>query len=52
MTKRLMMALIGAGMGGLVGLLISFLGGGNLALYGCALVGAVVFFTALGKPGR
>jgi hypothetical protein len=44
MGKRLMVAVVGAGIGSLAGLLISFLGGGNLALIIGAAAGAVVPF--------
>jgi len=45
-----MLAVVGAGIGSLVGLLISFLGAGNTALIACAAVGAVVPLVVLGKP--
>ena len=47
-----MLALIGAGMGALVGLLIDYMGGGNLALIVCAFAGAILPFVLLGSPGR
>jgi hypothetical protein len=46
-----MLAVVGAGIGSLVGLLISFLGVGNYALIGCAVLGAIVPFLILGRPG-
>jgi hypothetical protein len=52
MAKRLMLAVVGAGIGSLAGLLISFLGAGNAALIWGAVVGAIVPLVALGKPGR
>ncbi len=53
MGKRIMVAVIGAGIGGLAGLLISFLaGGGTLPLFVCAAVGAVIPLVTLGKPGK
>lgn len=52
MTKRIMLAIIGAGMGALVGLLIDYLGGGNLALVICAGLGAIVPMFVLGSPGH
>ena len=48
--KRVMVSVVGAGIGSLVGLLISFLGAGNAALIGCAILGAIVPLVALGKP--
>ncbi len=50
--KRLMVAIIGAGMGSLVGLLADYLGGGNLALILCAIAGAIVPVILLGRPGH
>jgi hypothetical protein len=52
MGKRMMVAVVGAGIGALVGLVASYLGAGNAALYGGALVGAVVPLFVLGKPGK
>jgi hypothetical protein len=52
MVKRMMVAIIGAGMGGLVGLLADFAGGGNIALIACAIAGAVLPLAVLGRPGR
>jgi hypothetical protein len=52
MLKRIMLAVIGAGMGSLVGLLISFLGAGNSAIIVGAVVGGIVPFLVLGKPGH
>ncbi len=51
MAKRLMVAVVGAGLGSLAGLLISFLGAGNAALWIGALVGAAVPLAVLGPPG-
>jgi hypothetical protein len=45
-----MIAVVGAGIGSLAGLLISFLGAGNSALFICAGVGAVVPLVVLGRP--
>ena len=39
MGKRVMLAVVGAGIGSLAGLLISFLGAGNAALIAGAVVG-------------
>lgn len=48
--KRIMVAVVGAGIGSLLGLLVSFLGAGNSALIAGAAVGAVVPLLVLGKP--
>jgi uncharacterized membrane protein YeaQ/YmgE (transglycosylase-associated protein family) len=47
-----MISFVGAGIGSLVGLLVSFLGGGNLALILGAVVGAIVPLAVMGSPGR
>jgi hypothetical protein len=47
-----MVAVIGAGIGSLVGLFVSFLGVGNPALIGGAIVGAAIPLLVLGKPGH
>jgi hypothetical protein len=52
MGKRIMVAIVGAGIGTLAGLLASYLGAGNAALYGGAAVGAVLPLIVLGKPGK
>ena len=52
MGKRVMLAVVGAGIGSLVGLLVSFLGVGNAALVAGAIVGAAVPLLVLGSPGR
>ena len=52
MAKRIMLAVIGAGMGALIGLLVDYMGGGNLALVICAIAGAIVPMLLLGSPGR
>ena len=52
MGKRIMLAVVGAGVGSLAGLLVSFLGVGNPALLVGAIVGAVVPLVVLGKPGK
>jgi hypothetical protein len=51
MGRRIMLGIIGGGMGALVGLLVDFLGGGNPALVICAILGAVVPQFILGEPG-
>lgn len=45
-----MLGIVGAGIGSLAGLLISFLGAGNIALIVCAVLGAIVPQLVLGKP--
>lgn len=52
MAKRIMIAVVGAGIGSLVGLLISFLGAGNPALIAGGIIGAVIPLLVLGPPGR
>jgi hypothetical protein len=52
MGKRLMLAFVGAGIGSLAGLLVSFLGVGNVALVVGAIAGAVLPLLLLGKPGK
>jgi uncharacterized membrane protein YeaQ/YmgE (transglycosylase-associated protein family) len=52
MAKRIMVSLVGAGIGSLVGLLISFMGAGNLALILGAVAGAIVPLAVMGPPGR
>ena len=52
MGKRIMVAVVGAGIGSLAGLLISFLGAGNSALVIGGAVGATVPLLVLGPPGR
>jgi hypothetical protein len=47
-----MLAIIGAGIGSLAGLLVSFLGAGNPALIAGAVIGAVIPLIWLGPPGR
>ena len=52
MAKRIMLAVVGAGIGSLLGLLISFLGAGNPALIWGGVIGAVIPLLVLGPPGR
>jgi hypothetical protein len=47
-----MVAVVGAGIGSLAGLLVSFLGIGNGALIVGAIAGAVIPLLVLGPPGR
>ena len=52
MAKRIMVAVVGAGIGSLAGLLASFLGAGNIALVAGAVIGAIVPLVFLGAPGK
>lgn len=53
MAKRIMVAVVGAGIGALAGLLVAYLaGGGALPLFGGAAVGAILPLVTLGKPGK
>ena len=47
-----MLAIVGAGIGSLAGLLVSFLGAGNAALVAGAVIGAILPLLFLGKPGK
>ena len=52
MAKRIAFMLVGLGIGGLVGLLVSFVaGGGNWAIAACGIAGAIVP-VFLGPPGK
>jgi len=52
MGKRIMVAVVGAGIGSLAGLLVSFLGAGNMALIAGAALGAILPLVVLGPPGK
>ena len=52
MGKRIMLIVVGAGIGSLAGLLVSFLGAGNWALIGGAVVGGIVPPLVLGPPSH
>ena len=52
MIKRIMVAVVGAGIGSLVGLFISAMGVGNPGLIIGAVAGAVIPLLVLGPPGR
>ena len=52
MAKRIALVVVGAGIGSLAGLFVSFLGAGNPALIIGAVVGGVVPLLVLGPPGR
>jgi len=47
-----MLAVVGAGMGSLVGLIVDFAGAGNIALIGGAIAGAIIPLALLGQPGH
>lgn len=52
MGKRIMLAVVGAGIGAFAGLIVVFLGAGDAALIGGAAVGAIVPQFWLGSPGH
>jgi hypothetical protein len=52
MGKRIMISVVGAGLGSLVGLAAVFLGAGSLAVIIGSVVGAILPLAVLGTPGR
>jgi len=52
MAKRIMVMVIGAGMGSLAGLFARAMGAGNPALIVGAVAGAILPLLVLGSPGR
>jgi hypothetical protein len=52
MGKRIMLVVVGAGIGSLAGLLVAFLGAGNWALIAGAAAGAVIPLLVLGPPSH
>jgi hypothetical protein len=52
MAKRVMIVVVGAGIGSLVGLLLLFLGLGKLAVFACAVAGGIAPLIFLGPPGK
>lgn len=52
MGKRIMLVVVGAGIGSLAGLLVSFLGAGNWPLIAGAVAGAVIPLLVLGPPSQ
>ena len=52
MAKRIMIAVVGAGIGALAGLLVDYLGAGTPALVAGAAAGALIPQFVLGPPGR
>ena len=51
MGKRLMIAVVGAGIGALAGLLVDYLGAGTPALWAGAAAGALIPQFVLGRSG-
>ena len=51
MIKRILVALVGMAMGGLIGLLVDLLGAGNLAILLGAALGGLVFSIAAPRVG-
>ncbi len=47
-----MAVVVGAGMGALAGLLLSFVGLGNKGIFAGAILGGVIPLLVLGRPGR
>jgi ABC-type phosphate/phosphonate transport system permease subunit len=52
MIKTILVALVGMGMGAMVGLLAALLGAGNLAILMGAVLGGLVFSLAAPRIGR
>ena len=52
MGKRIMLVVVGAGVGSLAWLLVDFLGAGNWALIGGAVAGGVIPLLVLGPPSQ
>lgn len=52
MSKRIMVAVVGAGIGALAGLLVDFLGAGGVALIAGGALGAILPQFLLGAPGK
>jgi hypothetical protein len=52
MIKRLLVALVGMAMGGLAGLLVAWMGAGNLAILLGAALGGLVFSIGAPRVGR
>ena len=48
MLKRILFSIVGAGMGGTIGVLVTMVGGGSAAIIGCAIAGFVLTFSFLG----
>ena len=52
MGKRILVMIVGAGLGSMIGLLVAFLGAGNSALIVGGIIGALVPLVVLGKPAK
>jgi hypothetical protein len=52
MGKRIMISVVGAGLGSLAGLAAVFLGAGSAAIIIGAVLGAILPQAVLGAPGR
>ena len=52
MGKRIMLVVVGAGIGSLAGLVVSFLGVGNWALIAGAVAGGLIPPLVLGPPSQ
>ena len=52
MGKRIMLSVVGAGIGSLAGLLVAFLGAGSGALIAGGAIGAILPQFVLGAPGE
>ena len=52
MGKRIMVSVVGAGLGSLVGVAARFLGAAEVVVFRGAAVGAVLPQVVLGRPGR
>ena len=52
MGKRIMVSVVGAGLGSLAGLLVDFLGAGPIALIAGGAIGAILPQLVLGAPGK
>jgi hypothetical protein len=50
--KRIMLSIVGAGIGALAGLVVDLLGAGNGALIAGGAIGAIVPQFVLGSPGK
>jgi hypothetical protein len=52
MGKRVLLMVVGAGMGSLVGLLATLMGAGSAGVIAGAAIGAVMPILVLGSPGK
>ena len=51
MAKRIAFAVVGAGLGALIGVFIDFMGAGHWAIVACSAAGAAAP-AVMGRPGR